>query len=193
MTAPLVVGIGGSNRPGSLTERLLRAALDQTEARGASSILFGGAFLAELSIFGAGDAGPDPAGRELCTAVARADAVILASPGYHGGLSGLVKNALDHLENLRTDRRPYLDGRPAGLIVNAAGWQACGTTLVSLRSTVHSLRGWPTPFGATVNSAEPVESAPGVLDERTAGSVRLVADQVMDFVTGRLVVGAESA
>ncbi len=108
--------------------------------------------------------------------------MILASPGYHGGLSGLVKNGLDHLEGLRDDRRPYLDGRPVGTIVSAAGWQACGTALVSMRSTVHSLRGWPTPFGATINSAEPVPERDGRFVERVAGSLAIVADQVVGFI-----------
>ena len=37
-------------------------------------------------------------GRQLVEAVRRADGVILASPGYHGSISGLVKNAIDYLE-----------------------------------------------------------------------------------------------
>ena len=34
-----------------------------------------------------------------------AHALIIGSPGYHGGISGLVKNALDYLEELREDPR----------------------------------------------------------------------------------------
>ena len=184
MAASVIVGIGGSNRAGSLTERLLRHALARIAERGAEVVIFDGQFLSELPIFGAD--GPAGNSASLAAAVSRADGILLATPGYHGGLSGMVKNGLDHLEALRDDPRPYLDGRPVGTIVNAAGWQACGTALVSLRSTVHSLRGWPTPFGATVNSAEQVESAPGVFTDRVAGSLAVVADQVMDFVGGRL-------
>ena len=43
----------------------------------------------------------------MVTALRDADAVVVGSPGYHGGVSGLVKNALDYIEDLRTD--------PAGL------------------------------------------------------------------------------
>ena len=94
---------------------------------------------------------PHSGGREqlqLIEAVREADAIIIATPGYHGGVSGLVKNALDTLEELRADDRPYLDGRAVGCIVTAYGWQAAGSVLTSLRSIVHALRGWPTPFGA---------------------------------------------
>jgi FMN reductase len=183
--APLVVGIGGSNRAGSLTERLLVHALDHAAGQGMRTKLFGGDYLSKLAIYGS-STGSDPSSAdlivELVKSVSEADGLILASPGYHGGLSGLVKNGLDHLEELREDRRPYLDGRPVGTIISAAGWQACGTALVSLRSTVHSLRGWPTPFGATINSVEPVEFEDGTFNERTAGSLRIVADQVVSFL-----------
>ncbi|HZE50861.1 MAG TPA: NAD(P)H-dependent oxidoreductase, partial [Jatrophihabitantaceae bacterium] len=118
---------------------------------------------------------------KLASAVARADGLIIATPGYHGGMSGLVKNGLDHLEALRDDVRPYLQGRAVGTIVTAAGWQACGTTLVSLRSTIHSLRGWPTPYGATINTAESVFDEGGTPLEPIVAALRLVATQVVDF------------
>ena len=108
----------------------------------------------------------------LVDAVRHADAVLIATPGYHGGMSGLVKNALDHLEALRVDERPYLDGRAGGVIVSAAGWQAAGTALVSVRATIHALRGWPTPFGVTVNSAEQRPDGEGHFDERVDGALR---------------------
>jgi FMN reductase len=43
--------------------------------------------------------------------VRAADVLVIATRGYHSGISGLVKNALDTLEELRDDERPYLDGR----------------------------------------------------------------------------------
>lgn len=181
---PLIVGIGGSTRSTSLTDELLRASLAAAEARGARTVAFGGRFLAELPIYAAGDT---PAGRaagdadELARTVSAADGVIIATPGYHGGMSGLVKNGLDHLEALRDDARSYLSGRAVGTIVTAAGWQACGTTLVSLRMAIHALRGWPTPYGATINTAEPVFDEGGAPLERIAAALRLVADQVVDF------------
>ncbi len=181
MTPPLVVGIGGSNRPGSTTEKLLVHALDAVAAKGVETILFGGEFLSQLAVYDY-YAEYDPHADRLLEAVAKADGVILGSPGYHGGLSGLVKNGLDHLEGLSKKERPYLDGRPVGTIISAAGWQACGTALVSLRSTVHSLRGWPTPFGATVNTAEPIVGDDGAYIPSVSGALGIVAQQVVEFI-----------
>ena len=73
---------------------------------------------------------------------------MITSPGYHGTVSGLVKNALDYLEELRGDQRPYLDGRAVGLIAVARGWQASVSTLGTLRQVVHALRGLADTVGA---------------------------------------------
>ena len=179
---PLVVGIGGSTRPTSVTSLLLHGAMHHVADLGADIRTFDGAQLADLPIFTLDSPAPSPVADALVAAVREADAIVIATPGYHGGMSGLVKNAIDHLELLRTDERPYLDGRAVGVIVAASGWQACGTTLVSVRSAVHSLRGWPTPFGVTVNSAEQVPDANGEFDARVSGALDLLADQVMRFV-----------
>jgi FMN reductase len=183
--APFVLGIGGSTNPSSVTTLLLEQALRLIAERGARTKALTGVRLATLPIFTPDPVEPDPAALELVESVRAADALVVATPGYHGGMSGLVKNALDHLELLRDDRPPYLDGRAVGVIVAASGWQACGTTLTSVRSAVHALRGWPTPFGVTVNSAEQHPDASGTFDARVAGALDILAAQVTDFVAWR--------
>jgi FMN reductase len=145
-------------------------------AAGARTELFDGTQLTELPVFTPHGLEPNATSVALLDAVRRADAVVLATPGYHGAMSGLVKNALDHLEPLRADVRPYLDGRAVGVIGCSAGWQGCGTALVSARSAVHALRGWPTPFGVTVNSAEQDAD-----DVRVAGALQILAGQLLEF------------
>jgi FMN reductase len=182
---PRVVGIGGTSRPDSLTERTLAAALDLAEAAGAATTMFSSAEL-DLPIYAPERPDRSPAARRLVNAVARADGLIIASPGYHGGISGLVKNALDYLEDLKQDARPYLDGRAVGCIVCADGAQAGVTTLSALRATIHALRGWPTPLGITVNSAAKDlcqrfgPSSDGA-DEPLTERLRMLVDQVLVF------------
>ncbi|MEO8888654.1 MAG: NADPH-dependent FMN reductase [Jatrophihabitantaceae bacterium] len=185
--APLLVGLGGSTGPSSLTGRLLHDCLKRGEDRGARTIAFDGPQLAELSIFSPHGGEVNDVAVALVEAVRQADAVVIATPGYHGGMSGLVKNAIDHLEWLHEDSRPYLDGRAVGVIVSAAGWQACGTTLVSVRSAIHALRGWPTPFGVTVNSAEQ-----GPEDATVAGSLEILAGQLVDFTSWQAAARASA-
>lgn len=176
MPQPLIVGIGGSPGPHSMTSRLLADALARSGELGARTELFLADDLADLPIYTVHRDMHHPHAEKLAAAVREADAVIIATPGYHGGISGLVKNAIDHLELLSQDVRPYLDGRAVGAIVTAAGWQAAGTALVSVRSTVHALRGWPTPFAVVVNSTEQ-----GPDDERVVGAIDIMAEQLLQF------------
>ena len=179
---PLVVGIGGTVRSPSSSERALMLALAAAEAAGARTQMFGGEILAKLPIYNPNDVEHPPERSALVEAVRRADGVIVATPGYHGSLSGLIKNALDSLEPLSGDARPYLDGRAVGCIVVADGWQACGSALAHLRSIVHALRGWPTPLGATINSAlKPFDDAGALKDPRDSFQVEMVAKQVVAF------------
>jgi FMN reductase len=179
--APLVVGIGGTMRPGSGTERVLRAALAAAERRGARTSLLAGPDL-DLPMYAAHAGERTAAARALVERIGRADGVIIASPAYHGGVSGLVKNALDHVEELRDSRRPYLDGRAVGCIACAGGWQAAVATLSGLRSIVHALRGWPTPLGVALNTSEPVFGPDGALTDAAAlAQLEILADQVVSF------------
>jgi FMN reductase len=178
---PLVVGLGGTAREGSGTERVLRAALAAAERRGARTELLAAPDL-DLPMYVPGAAGRGERARALVAALGRADGVIVASPAYHGTVSGLVKNALDHVEDLREARRPYLDGRAVGCVAAAGGWQAAGTTLVGLRSVVHALRGWPTPLGVAVNTSEAVFGRDGALADPSAlAAIDVMAAQVVDF------------
>lgn len=167
-----IVGIGGTTREGSGTEAALATALAAARDSGAETALFGGAALIAQPIYDPVDDSGRSARSDLVEAVRRADGVIIASPGYHGSISGLVKNALDGLEDLCDDERPYLDGRAVGLIVTADGPQAGGSTLAALRSIVHALRGWPTPLAAVLTPD---------LDPADTTRLTMIAEQVTAF------------
>jgi FMN reductase len=182
---PFVVGLGGTLSDSSSSERALRYALAAAAGQGARTQLFAARAL-DLPMYTVDRSERTPTAMALVDALAQADGVIIATPGYHGGISGLVKNALDYIEDLRDDARPYLDGRAVGCIVCAYGWQATTTTLVSLRSTVHALRGWPTPLGVAINSADTVFNDTGlVADDRCAEQLTTLSNQVLDFVGAR--------
>ena len=150
--APLIVGIGGTIGGVSSTERALSIALDAVEREGFSTRMFGGADMARLPLYDPRATSRTADERAFVDAVRAASGIIIASPGYHGSISGVVKNALDLLEETAQDDRAYLADMPVGLIATAYGWQATGSTIAALRSIVHALRGWPTPFAAAINT-----------------------------------------
>jgi FMN reductase len=182
MNKPLfIVGIGGTTRAGSTTERAVLWALQHLQQQGCETAAFGSAQL-PTEPYDPTRSDRSVQAQGLVAALRRADGVIIATPAYHGGVSGLVKNAIDFTEDLRSDARVYLQGRAVGCIVCAEGPQAMGVTLAALRAIVHSLRGWPTPFGAALNSSsKPFGADEQAADPAALKACEMVADEVLHF------------
>lgn len=176
MTEPHIVALGGTTRATSSTGRALTLALDLAAARGARTTLLTGEAI-DFPNFDPEKGAEDPRVAAFVAAVRSADAIIIGSPGYHGTLSGMVKNALDYVELTARDDRAYFSGLPVGLVATAAGWQAAVTTLTGLRGIVHALRGWPTPLGIAINSMEGAEAV-----ARAEPQVAMMIDQIFSFL-----------
>jgi FMN reductase len=178
---PSIVGLGGTTRSNSSSERALRACLAAAGQFDARTQIFAATAL-DLPFYGAADCTDHPKAQRLVSALRDADAVILASPAYHGGLSGLLKNALDYVEELRADERPYLHMRAVGCIVCANGPQGIGTSLTSMRSIAHALRAWPTPLGVGINtSIVSIDEAGLCSVPEINAQITALARQVVDF------------
>lgn len=189
-SGPFIVGMGGTIRANSSTERALRLSLSAAERLGCRTLLLSGADI-DFPNYRPELREKFPAAERLVAALREADGVIIGSPGYHGGISGLVKNALDYLEEMSKDKRPYLDGRPVGCIATGAGWQGAVATLGALRDVVHALRGWPTPVGVAVNTAEAVtEPSESGFSARTVDQINLMIQQVFQFTERRSALSA---
>lgn len=147
-TEPHILGFGGSLRTPSRTLQALQIALQGAE--GAQVRLLDLKEL-ELPLY---DDRSDP--REYPEGVLRlleevrwADGLLLATPVYHGTLSGALKNALDFLELLADDDPPWLEGRPVGLIA-VAGGSAGENAINSLTFACRALHAWVTPTTVVV-------------------------------------------
>ena len=187
---PFIVGMGGTTRPNSSSEGALRACLGAVERLGARTQIFAADAL-DLPMYGAESQAGSQKAAQLIAALRASDAIILSSPAYHGALSGLLKNALDYAEDLRDDPRPYFDARAIGCIVCAYGPQAMGTTLMSMRSIIHALRGWPTPMGVGVNSANVTFDMDGRCSAPDVqAQIDMLAGQIMTFAN---MLGAASS
>ena len=178
---PLVLGIGGTQRPSSTSEKALRRTLALAEQAGATTEILAGQSIC-LPLY-------DPTSKHRCAeaeqligALRRADAIIFASPAYHGGISGLIKNAIDYVEDMREDEQPYLANRAVGTIITAYGDQALGSTLSAMRNIVHALRGWPLPIGVGINALRcTFESDCRPSDGYVDSQLQIMAGQAVDF------------
>jgi FMN reductase len=187
-TSPFIVGLGGTTRQGSSSELALKYALSVAASHGAHTRLFAGPDLV-LRMYAPESPERCSGAERLIEALRQSDGVIIASPGYHGSLSGLIKNALDYVEDMREDELPYLHGRAVGCIACAYGAQATGTTLVALRSVVHALRGWPTPLGVAVNSSTCRFQPDGTpTDAPVREQLTILGEQVVEFTRLRAML-----
>ncbi|WP_173934539.1 NAD(P)H-dependent oxidoreductase [Chelativorans sp. Marseille-P2723] len=188
---PFVLGLGGTSRGGSSSERAMRVSLARAAEMGAETAVFSGEDML-LPMYSPAEIKRSPAAQRLIGLFRRADGIILASPAYHGTISGLLKNAIDYAEDLRSEPRIYWDGCAVGCICCAGGWQAAGQTLATLRAIVHSLRGWPTPMGVALNTSLPIFDAKGdLVDETARRQLELVGTQVVEFAMMRVRVRKE--
>src|SRR5258708_6241367 len=183
LSSPYIVAVGGTLRANSSTERAMKYVLDAARRAGARTRLISGSSL-QLPLYQPDNPERSDAARDLVAELALADGIILGSPGYHGSISGLVKNALDYAEDLRTDARPYFSGRAVGCIATAGGWSGAVNTLNALRDIVHALRGWPTPMGAVINTADSAFDDQGkCLTPRIAHVLDIMAQEIMSFAS----------
>jgi FMN reductase len=145
MATPLIVGLGGTPRNKSLSRAAIATALDITVAQGARASMLDLREL-DLPVFHPEkeledyDAKTRASIEKLLDACGNADAMIWASPTYHGTLSGAFKNALDFLEFMSNDAPPYLTGKPIGLIaINDS------KPFSAMASCAQELRAWLAP------------------------------------------------
>jgi FMN reductase len=177
----LIIGIGGTLRANSSTETSIRRVLAYAQDRGAETRIFCGPAL-DLPMYAPGKVSTEPRVLELVATFRAAHGIVIGSPGYHGGISGLVKNALDYTEELANDPLPYWTGKPIGLVATGSGWQGCNSTLHALRNVAHALRGWPTPLGIALNTkTPPFDSSGNCVNGELEQQLRLMAEQLVGF------------
>jgi FMN reductase len=179
-STPLIVGLGGSLRARSYSRLALQTALAMTAEQGAEVELLDVKEL-DLPMFypdmpvGAYSVFQQPAIVRLVETCRRADAMIWASPTYHGTVSGVVKNALDFLELLSDDDPPYLTGRAVGLI--AVSDQS---TFPAMIEAVYELRAWLTPTRVTVNRRD-FDAEHTLVNERVEHRLRRMVGELLAF------------
>ncbi len=155
-----VVAIGGSLRSDSYTHQALQQAVDRLNALGADVELLDLRTL-NLPFCNGGDNYSDyPDVARMQKAVTEADALLLASPEYHGSVSGVIKNALDLMGF------EEMAGKVAGLI-SVLGGQPNSNALNDLRLIMRWVNAWVIPEQIAVAQAWQAFSPDGkLLDEK---------------------------
>jgi len=133
--------VAGSTRRGSYSTQALKIALEHARKQGAEVRLLE---IANMPLYDPNA----PASKEVelvAKAVSWADAFIIASPDYHGSMSGALKNFLDHFYE-------EFAGKIFGFIV--ASHEKGLTVMDQMRTAVRQCYGWSLPYGVSVNGPQ---------------------------------------
>ncbi|ELS03904.1 putative flavoprotein [Xenococcus sp. PCC 7305] len=160
-----IVGIIGSLRQGSYSEMALRLAASKVEALGASVEILDLKQM-QLPFCNGGDEYPDYPDVEILKAkVKEADGLILATPEYHGSVSGVMKNALDLMSF------EHLSGKVTGMI-SVLGGQSNSNALNELRIIMRWVHAWVIPEQIAIGQAwKAFDKAGKLTDEKLAERV----------------------
>jgi FMN reductase len=141
-----IVGIGGSLRSDSYSQQALEVAAQRLEALGAEVEVLDLRSL-HLPFCDGGKEYPDyPDVERLQTTVRAADGLVLATPEYHGSVSGVIKNALDLMSF------DQLSDKVVGLI-SVLGGQPNSNALNDLRLIMRWVHAWVIPEQIAVGQA----------------------------------------
>jgi FMN reductase len=112
--------------------------------------------------------------KRLQDAVSSADGLILATPEYHGSVSGVLKNALDLMSF------DQLSGKVAGLI-SVLGGQPNSNALNDLRVILRWVHAWVIPEQVAIGQAWKAFNAEGkLLDDKLSQRFDQFAQSLVD-------------
>lgn len=168
------VGIAGSLRAGSHSQQAVRLAAQRIEALGGEVEILDIRTL-NLPFCDGGSDYPDyPDVAKLRAAVKDADGLILATPEYHGGVSGALKNVLDLMSF------DELSNKVVGLI-SVLGGQPNSNALNDLRVIMRWVHAFVVPEQVAISQAWKAFSEDGkLLDESLSKRFDQFAQSLVD-------------
>ena len=173
-----LLGVCGSVRVNSYSSRLAAMVLTTArEHRAETRMLELGAI--DLPIYNPDREDMDHEGLRTATeAVNWADAFLLASPDYHGSMSGAMKNFLDF----------YWSEFAGKLFGYACASHEKGLTVMEqMRTSVRQCYGWSLPYGISVHGEKDFDSSGQIVNTQIARRVQILARDLV--VYGALIRG----
>src|SRR5437870_3017369 len=172
-----IVGISGSIRSGSYTTLAVALALKGAEELKCDTRLINLRDYQLVFCDGKDDESEFPKDVfRLREEVKQAQGIVLGTPEYHGGYSGVLKNALDLMGF------EEFEGKMLGLIGVSGGAVGASSALESLRNIGRALHAWVVPEQVSIPLAwQEFDQAGKLKDAKLGERVRQVGRQVARF------------
>ena len=165
-----ILGVASSMRESSYSTRVLKLALEKAEKRGAETRLLS---LRELQLpMYHPENNESPELDKITEHVKWADAFVLASPDYHGSMSGVMKNFLDFFWS-------EFAGKTFGYI--CASHEKGLTVMDQMRTAVRQCYGWSMPYGVSVNSDQDFDSSGNITSESVLSRIETISRDLVVY------------
>jgi azobenzene reductase len=175
-----ILGVGSSMRRNSYGTKALKFILDMTKKYDTETRLLN---LREnkLPLF-------DPDGsteedtslsdelRKITDYVIWADAFVLVSPDYHGSMSGVMKNFLDHYWE-------EFAGKTFGYVCTSH--EKGLTVMDQMRTAIRQCYGWSLPYGVSINGELDFNTKGEIINDLLAKRLDMLAHDLITY--GRLI------
>ena len=178
-----VLGIAGSLRQDSYSTLGLKIVLEEAIKYGSESYLLD---LRELNLPLYNPGGSSTSNESTsnntsknalertATALKWADALILASPDYHGSMSGTLKNFLDYFWE-------EFAGKTFGYIV--ASHEKGLTVADQMRTAIRQCYGWSMPYNISINGEKDFDSKGTLVNSTLAKRLKMLARDLVIYGT----------
>jgi len=169
-----VLGVGSSMRQGSYSTTALNIILDMAKGNEAETKLLDLRQTNLPMLYAAKDDTHEIG--QVTELVEWADAYILATPDYHGSMSGSLKNFLDYFWS-------EFAGKTFGYIV--ASHEKGLTVMDQMRTAVRQCYGWSIPYGISINPEDDFNDKKEVINRKLWSRLDMLARDLV--VYGKLI------
>jgi NAD(P)H-dependent FMN reductase len=176
-----VLGVAGSMRQQSYSTRALKMVLEEAKKYNTESYMLELRKI-NLPLYDPSEITPDEFSsnnnnlvlERITTSLRWADVFVLASPDYHGSMSGGMKNFLDYFWEV-------FAGKTFGYIV--ASHEKGLTVADQMRTAVRQCYGWSMPYNISINGERDFDSTGNLINSALAKRIKMLARDLVTYGT----------
>ena len=175
-----VLGVAGSMREQSYSTRALKMVLEETKKYNAESYMLEVRKI-NLPLYDPSENTSDKSSsnnnnvlERITTTLRWADVFVLASPDYHGSMSGGMKNFLDYFWE-------DFAGKTFGYIV--ASHEKGLTVADQMRTAIRQCYGWSMPYNISVNGEKDFDSKGNLINSALSKRIKMLARDLVTYGT----------
>ena len=167
-----VLGIGSSMRKNSFSTNALKNVLEVISVKYKTEARLINLLETELPMYTPSAKSENENVKKITSDVNWANVFVLASPDYHGSMSGTMKNFLDFFWK-------EFSGKTFGYIVSSH--EKGLTVMDQMRTAVRQCYAWSLPYGISINESEDLHSSGQIVNKKLILRLEMLARDLVVY------------